>query len=110
MTPRGAIVLVALPGAYGKARPAVVVQSERVPETFSSVVVCPLTSELRGDLQYFRPLVRPSAGNGLDRPSQVMADKPHVVLRAKLAEPVGVLEAAVMAEVDRALALLLGLA
>ena len=43
---RGTIVTVALPGDYGKPRPAVVIQPERLAAT-DSLLVCPLTSTQR---------------------------------------------------------------
>jgi mRNA interferase MazF len=43
---RGDLVIVAAPGDYGKPRPAVVVQSNAIPEGHASTVICPMTSEL----------------------------------------------------------------
>jgi mRNA interferase MazF len=43
---RGDLVIVAAPGDCGKARPAVIVQSNAMPASHASVVICPLTSEL----------------------------------------------------------------
>ena len=37
---RGELVLVAAPGDYGKPRPAVIVQSDAIPESHASVVIC----------------------------------------------------------------------
>ena len=62
------------PGAYGKPRPAVVVQSDLFNETHQSVTVCPLTSDLK-DAPLFRLDIAPSAINGVKKPSQIMIDK-----------------------------------
>ena len=43
---RGELVIVATPGDYGKPRPAVIVQSNAIPESHASVVICPMTSDL----------------------------------------------------------------
>src|SRR6266851_6356756 len=43
---RGDVVIVAAPGDYGKSRPAVIVQSNAIPDSHASVVICPMTSEL----------------------------------------------------------------
>jgi hypothetical protein len=43
---RGDLVIVAGPGDYGKPHPAVVVQSNAIPESHASIVICPMTSEL----------------------------------------------------------------
>ena len=71
---RGDVVLCVAPSAYGKPRPAVVVQSDLFNETHQSITVCPLTSDLK-DAPLFRLDIAPSAGNGLTKPSQVMIDK-----------------------------------
>ncbi len=71
---RGDIVTVAVSGDYGKPRPAVVVQTDLLNDTHASVVVCLVTSALV-DAPLLRLSVEPSARNGLQRRSQVMADK-----------------------------------
>src|SRR5947209_20389904 len=72
---RGEVVTVALSGDYGKPRPAVIVQSDVLPSSHASVVVCQMTSELER-VSTFRVAIEPSNENGLRLPSQVMADKP----------------------------------
>lgn len=102
---RGDLVTVALQGAYGKPRPALVIQSDLLDE-LDSVVICPVTSELRTAL--FRVAVEPTTTNGLRTLSQVMVDKLSTVPRAKLSEPFGRLEDERMRAVDRALLLVVG--
>lgn len=99
---------VALPGAYGKPRPALVVQSDVFDEHLS-VTILPVTGELRA-APLFRIDVAPSESNGLRKPSQIMADKAQTIPRAKLGEPFGRLEDDRMLAVTRALALFLGIA
>jgi mRNA interferase MazF len=41
---RGDVVVVALPGDYGKPRPALIIQSDLFNETHASVTVIPVTS------------------------------------------------------------------
>jgi mRNA interferase MazF len=60
---RGDLVTVALQGAYGKPRPALVIQSDLF-DAHPSVAVLPVTSELR-DAPLFRIRVEPDAKNGL---------------------------------------------
>jgi len=55
---RGDLVTVALPGEFGKPRPALVVQSDLFNETHPTVTVMPLTSELR-NAPLFRIVVEP---------------------------------------------------
>lgn len=105
---RGTFVTVAAPGDYGKPRPALVVQSDLFNE-HPSVTVCLVTSELR-DAPLFRFPVTPNRDNGLDRASQIMVDNVTTVPIARVGTEIGRLDSARMAEVDRLLALWLGLA
>jgi len=105
---RGDIVTVALPGAYGKPRPALVIQSDLFDE-HPSVTILPVTSELR-DTPLFRIIVKSTAENGLLKTSQVMVDKTQSVPRDKIAKILGRLDDATMVSVNRALALFLGFA
>ena len=70
---RGDLVTVVLQGAYGKPRPALVIQSDLF-DQHPSVTIFPVTSELR-DAPLFRITVEASAGNGLQQCSQIMVDK-----------------------------------
>jgi mRNA interferase MazF len=107
-TSRGDIVIVAAPGDYGKPRPAVVVKSNVFPESHASVVICPMTSELvEVD---FRITIEPKPDTGLRVRSQVMADKPITVRRERIGQRIGRLGAAEIAQLNVALALVMGLA
>lgn len=99
---------IALQGAYGKPRPALVIQSDLFDE-HPSIAVLPVTSELR-DAPLFRIRVEPTSGNGLRTPSEVMIDKPQSVPRDKVGEPIGRLADDTLLRVNRALALFLGFA
>jgi mRNA interferase MazF len=99
---RGVIVLTALQGDYGKPRPAVVIQSDLFNETHPSVVICPITSELR-DTPLFRITLEPSAMNGLQRLSQIMVDKPQTVKRTRIGDIIGQLEPEQLQRLNRAL-------
>ena len=99
---------VALPGPYGKPRPALVIQSDLFDEHLS-VTILPVTSERR-DTPLFRIEVAPTDANGLRKPSQIMVDKAQTIPRDKLGEPFGRLEDDRMLAVTRALALFLGIA
>ena len=106
---RGDIVTVAGPGDYtGKPRPAVVVQADLFNGTHGSVTVCLLTTTLVA-APLFRIAVAPSADNGLREPSQVMVDKLASVRREAIGRRLGSLDAGTLLQVDRALALWLGL-
>ena len=106
---RGDIVAVAAPGDYGKPRPAVVVQSDFLNDIHASIILCLLTSEIV-EAPLFRVDVAPSSENGLQKPSQIMADKILTVRRERIGKRIGRLEEQVMRELERALAFVLGLA
>jgi mRNA interferase MazF len=103
---RGDLVPVVLAGAYGKPRPALVIQSDLFAQ-HPSVTILLVTSELRS-IETFRIAVNPTAANGLRVRSQVMVDKAHTIPRAKAGDPFGKLEARTMTAVNRALAVFLG--
>ncbi|MGD0293662.1 MAG: type II toxin-antitoxin system PemK/MazF family toxin [Terracidiphilus sp.] len=105
---RGDIVPVVLAGAYGKPRPALVIQSDLFSK-HPSVTILPVTSEIR-PIETFRIAVQPSEKNGLRSPSQIMVDKAHTIPRDKAGTPFGTLEDHTMKEVDRSLAVFLGVA
>ena len=105
---RGDVVTISLPGDYGKARPAVVIQSDLF-DQHPSVTVLPVTSELR-DAPLFRVRVEPDKGNGLRATSEVMVDKAHTVAGDKVGRVIGRLDDAAMLAVNRALAVFLGFA
>lgn len=58
---RGDLVTVSLQGDYGKPRPALIVQSDLLTD-LESVVLCPVTSDLRNAA--FRVTVEPNPANG----------------------------------------------
>jgi mRNA interferase MazF len=106
---RGDIVVVAIPGEFGKPRPAIVVQSDIFNDEPGSVVLCPLTSELI-DAPIFRIALEPSTDNGLRVPSQIMIDKIVAVRSQRLRATIGRIDNETQGRVDGALAVLLGLA
>jgi len=105
---RGDVVIVAAPGDYGKPRPAVIVQSDALPASHASVVICQMTSELaEAD---FRVTIDAGPETGLRVRSQVMADKPVAVRRERIGERIGRLAAGDMAGLNVAIAFVMGLA
>ncbi|HET9679889.1 MAG TPA: type II toxin-antitoxin system PemK/MazF family toxin [Gammaproteobacteria bacterium] len=105
---RGDLVPVTLPGAYGKLRPALVIQSDFFDE-HPSVTVLPVTSKLRQ-----APLVRlalePTPDNGLKKSSQIMIDKLHTLPRDKVGSVFGQIDNTTLVAINRHLALFLGIA
>lgn len=99
----------ALPGDFGKPRPALVVQSDLFNETHPTLTLLPLTSEIRSAPQ-FRVTVEPSPTNGLSVVSQIMIDKAMTVRRAKIRNAIGRMDDETMLRVGRSLAVWIGLA
>jgi len=86
MMQRGDLVTVSLHGDYGKPRPAVIVQSNLLSD-LESVVLCPITSDLRDAV--FRVTIEPNPSNGLRALSQVMVDKLATLPRSKISTAFG---------------------
>jgi mRNA interferase MazF len=106
---RGDVVTVAATGDYGKPRPAVIVQTDALPSSHASVVVCQLTSEC-SDAADFRVTIEPAASNGLRVRSQVMADKPVTIRRERIGRRVGHLDEKDIVRLNIAIAFVMGLA
>jgi len=108
---RGDLVTVVAKGPYtGKPRPALVIQASETLPYRDSVTVCLLTTDLI-DAPLFRVRVAPLPGNGLARPSEVMADKITTLpLSLVSAKPFGRLSPGDMQRVDASLRFWLALA
>lgn len=105
---RGDLVVVALPGDFGKPRPALVIQSDVFAMTGTLTVL--LVTGTLVDAPLIRPTVQPTPQNGLRMPSQVQVDKAMSVRRDRIGATIGRLEDEAMLAVTRSLALFLGLA
>ena len=106
---RGDVVTVAAAGDYGKPRPAVIVQTDALPNEHASVVVCQMTSDY-SEAPDFRVSVEPNDQNGLRVRSQIMADKPVTIRRERLGRQIGRLDDNDVARLNIALAFVMGLA
>ena len=105
---RGDLVTIAMQGDFGKPRPALVIQANPFSE-HATATVLPITSTLV-TAPLLRVTIQPSAENGLQNPSQVMVDKTMTVKRDKLGPAFGRIDAEAMAEIERCLAVFLGIA
>jgi mRNA interferase MazF len=105
---RGDVVIVAAAGDYGKPRPAVIVQTDALPQTHASAVICQMTSEIV-DAPDFRVTIDPTKTNGLRLRFQVMADKPVTVRRGRIKQLIGSLAQADIRRLNVALAFVIGL-
>lgn len=105
---RGDFVTIAIQGDFGKPRPALVIQSDPF-SAHATVTVLPVTSTLVA-APLLRITVQPSLESGLQKPSQVMVDKAMTVKRDKIGPTFGHIDADSMVEVERCLAVFLGIA
>ena len=105
---RGEVWTVSGADYAGKPRPAVVVQDDSFVATLS-VTVCPLTTN-PANASLFRLLVEPSAENGLQQPSRLMADKITTIPRTRVGRCIGRLADDEMSKLSHAIIVFLGLA
>ncbi len=106
---RGDVVLILMRGDVGKPRPGVVVQSDQLSESASSVLVCPMSSDVR-EPGIIRPIVEPDETNGLRVRSQIMTDKLSALRNDRIRRTLGTLNAQTLERLDRALLIVLDLA
>jgi mRNA interferase MazF len=106
---RGDLVILVIPGDLGKPRPGVVVQADELGDATTSVIVCPMSSDL-AQATRLRPIVQPTTANGLQKASQIMVDKLTALRRDRIRRVFGHLDAGAIEQLDRALLLVLGLA
>jgi mRNA interferase MazF len=102
-------VVIAVHGDLGRPRPAGVVQANELGDSTSTVIVCPITTDLAERLP-IRPVVEPSARNGLRARSQIMTDKLLALRRDRTKRVLGAVDPRTRDELDRALLTVLGLA
>ena len=104
---RGDIVTVSAPGDYGKPRPAVVIQSDRLKST-DSVLVSLFTSKIV-DAPLFRLTIAPDEFNGLKLPSQIMIDKILALPRDKCGAVIGRIDDRALLALNQSLAVVIGI-
>ncbi|MBS0439580.1 MAG: type II toxin-antitoxin system PemK/MazF family toxin [Proteobacteria bacterium] len=105
---RGDLVRIAMQGDFGKPRPALVMQADQFAE-HASVTILPITGT-RIAAPLLRVTLRPNVENGLQKISQVMVDKTMTVRRDKIGPAFGRIDADAMVEIERCLAVFLGIA
>ena len=105
---RGDFLTIALSGDFGKPRPALILQADQFAGTATVTVL--LVSSTLVEAPLLRVTVHPNAENGLRRPSQVMVDKAMTVKREKLGQVFGRIDSEALLEIERCLAVFLGIA
>lgn len=104
---RGYFVTIALQGDFGKPRPALIIQSDLFSEHSTVTVV--LVSATLIEAPLLRITVYPDNDNGLQKISQIMIDKSMTVKKEKIGNILGSANHEVMIEVERCLAVFLGI-
>jgi mRNA interferase MazF len=105
---RGDIAIV-VHGELGRPRPVVVVQADELGDLTTTVLVCPISSEVADRLPV-RPNIEPRAENGLRLRSQIMTDKLLALPRSHVRQVIGAIDSDTDSRLDIALLLVLGLA
>jgi mRNA interferase MazF len=108
---RGDVVIMVVPGELGRPRPGILVQADELGQNTTTVVACPLSSDVTTNPNpILRPLIEPAAANGLSIRSQIMTDKIFAQRRARIRQVIGHIDLTTMERLDTALLLVLGLA
>jgi mRNA interferase MazF len=87
----------------------VIVQTEKLGDSTTSVLLCPITSDVTGGLPV-RPIVEADENNGLRVRSQIMTDKLLALPRSRVRRVIGRIDPETSSRLDTALLLVLGLA
>jgi len=110
---RGDIVTVAATGDFGKPRPAVIIQGDTLnaasAASAASTIVALMTSHLR-DAPLLRLTIEPEVSNGLEKTSQVQTNRIVTIRTEKIGIKIGKLNDQQQVELNRLLALAIGLA
>ena len=102
-------MLMVVPSDLGRPRPGIVVQADELTANFSTILVCPVSSDLQERL-LLRPLIEVAPENGLRLRSQIMTDKLVALRRDRVRRVIGRIDAETSERLDSALLLVLGLA
>ena len=102
-------MLMVVPSDLGRPRPGIIVQGDQFNAGHSTILVCPVSSDLQDGLS-LRPLIEVPPGNGLRLRSQIMTDKLVALRRDRIRRVIGRIDVETSEQLDRALLLVLGLA
>jgi len=109
MLRRGDIVTVAAPGAYGKPRPAVVIQGDVLNQAEPRSTIVALITSSVVDAPLLRLTMHPTPENGLEKISQVQANRILTLPTDKVEKRIGRLSEDEITALNRMLAIVIGL-
>jgi mRNA interferase MazF len=107
---RGDIITAIAPGDFGKPRPAVVIQGDVLNLAQPHSVIVALITSTQIDAPLLRLTIKPAASNGLKKPSQVQANRIISLRIERVRKTIGHLSEKQMLELNRLLAVIIGLA
>jgi len=108
---RGDVVLMVGPGELGRPRPGIIVQADELGDNTTTLLACPLSSDVQSNPNpRLRPVIEPTAANGLRVPSQIMTDKLLAQRRERVRRIIGTIDSETSSRLDTALLIVLGLA
>jgi mRNA interferase MazF len=105
---RGDVVVVALPGDFGKPRPAVIVQANVLNDNLRTILLCPISS-FSSEPSFFRVPVEPTMDNGLRLPSEIMVHKLQAANQSRIGKAIGRLDEQTLRNLARSLTITLAL-
>ena len=105
---RGDIIISSIGGLNGKPRPFIIVQNNLLNEYLFTVLVAPLTSDVKIEQEDFRPILRRSKTNTLERISQIMLDRTIVINKKDIVKKIGGLTKKEILNLNQTLAFVLG--
>jgi mRNA interferase MazF len=103
---RGEVITVASGGDYGKPRPAVVIQTDRLTVT-DTVLVCLMSSTII-EAPLHRLTLAAGKETGLRVKSQIMADKIMAIRKSRCGPPIGRIDSITLSALGKLLAFVTG--
>ena len=78
----------------GRPRPGIIVQADELGDNTTTLLACPLSSDVQSNPNpRLRPVIEPTAANGLRVPSQIMTDKLLAQRRERVRRVIGTIDA-----------------
>jgi mRNA interferase MazF len=106
---RADIVISSIGGMNGKPRPWVIVQTNLLNENLFTVLAAPLTGVVELIQEDFRPIIKPTDTNDLEKPSQIMLDRISVLNNKDIIKKIGTLSKKEQQNMNQALVLVFGI-
>lgn len=106
---RGDIIVSSIGGIHGKPRPFIVIQANIFNDNLFTVLVAPLTTNIRIESEDFRPVIRPSINNQLEYISQIMLDRMTTIQKKDIDKIIGEISKKELSNISSAILLICGI-